>query len=261
MKLAISNIAWIAEQDVEVYKLMQRYGYSGLEIAPTRILPESPYDKIESIQKWFEDVKDTYGFCVPSMQSIWYGRTEKIFGTPEERKILLDYTKKAIDFASAIGCKNLVFGCPRNRVIGSEDNEEIAIGFFRELGDYAFEKGTVVGMEANPPMYQTNYINDTKSALRLIKKVDSKGFLLNLDVGTMIENKEDVSELCGQIKYVNHVHISEPGLKKIEQREMHCALNELLQKEGYDGFVSVEMAKQPELDAIREVLEYVEEVF
>lgn len=52
-----------------------------------------------------------------SMQSIWYGRTEKLFGTEEERNLLLDYTKSAVDFAAAIGCKNLVFGCPKNRCI------------------------------------------------------------------------------------------------------------------------------------------------
>ena len=43
------------------------------------------------------DIKKNEGFTVPSMQSIWFGRQEKIFGTLEERKILVEYTKKAID--------------------------------------------------------------------------------------------------------------------------------------------------------------------
>lgn len=37
MKLSISNIGWDAEQDEAVYRLMGAYGFSGLEIAPTRI--------------------------------------------------------------------------------------------------------------------------------------------------------------------------------------------------------------------------------
>lgn len=99
---------------------------------------------------------------------------------------MLDYTKKAIDFAAAIGCKNLVFGCPRNRSLPAGADESVAVAFFKELGEYAYSKGTAIGMEANPPIYNTNYINDTKSALELIEQVDSKGFKLNLDVGTRI---------------------------------------------------------------------------
>ena len=45
MKLSISNIAWDGSQDGKVYELMIWYGYSGLEIAPTRIFPEAPYSK------------------------------------------------------------------------------------------------------------------------------------------------------------------------------------------------------------------------
>ena len=62
----------------------------------------------------------------------------------EERKILVDYTKKAIDFANRISCKNLVFGCPKNRVSKNENNNDIAISFFRELGEYAKLKNTVL---------------------------------------------------------------------------------------------------------------------
>ena len=43
------------------------------------------------------------------MQSIWFRRQEMLFGTEEERKVLVDYTKKAIDFAAAVGCEMVCF--------------------------------------------------------------------------------------------------------------------------------------------------------
>ena len=45
------------------------------------------------------------------MQSIFYGRTEKIFQSQKERKDLIEYTKKAIDFAEYISFdkKNEIF--------------------------------------------------------------------------------------------------------------------------------------------------------
>ena len=117
MKLAISNIAWTDEQDATMYEQMKRIGFEGLEIAPTRIFPQNPYDDLNRAGNWQQELKNKYGFCVPSMQSIWFGRQEKIFGSDMEREQLVFYTKKAIDFAQVIGCRNLVFGCPRNRVV------------------------------------------------------------------------------------------------------------------------------------------------
>lgn len=261
MQLSVSNIAWDKELDEEIYSMMKSYGYSGLEIAPTRIFPKVPYDKLEKAKAWSDMLKKQYGFVVPSMQSIWFGRQEKLFENDEDRRILNNYTKKAIDFASTIGCENLVFGCPRNRNIPDGADSEIAVEFFRGLGDYAATHGTVIGMEANPPIYNTNYINDTGAAIALIKQVDSKGFLLNLDVGTMIQNREDVSELEGNVYLINHIHISEPQLKPIEERELHIELKKILLKEGYDGFISIEMGKVDDVSVMDKIMQYVRGVF
>ena len=261
MNLSISNIAWSEENDNAVYDLMKKYDFMGLEIAPTRIFPENPYDRCGEAKEWAENLKSDFGFSVPSIQSIWYGRNEKLFGSEEDRQALVDYTKKAIDFAEIIGCKNLVFGCPRNRNLPDGADKSIAISFFKEIGDYAAEHNTVIGMEANPPIYNTNYINDTKSAVELIKKVQSDGFKLNLDVGTMIENGEIVDILHGNEHLINHVHISEPGLKPIEKRELHAELATLLRDCCYSNFVSIEIGRQDDINNILKIMDYVREVF
>lgn len=261
MKFSISNIGWSNENDNNVYELMKNNGFSGLEIAPTRIFPEGPYQDLNAAKEWSRSIQSKYGFIIPSMQSIWYGRTEKVFGTKEEKSTLLNYTKKAIDFAEVIGCSNLVFGCPRNRSIQDGFNAEEAIPFFRQISDYAFEHNCVIAMEANPPIYNTNFLNTTKQALEFIKIVNSDGFLLNLDVGTMIENEEKVSVLDGNEKYIHHVHISEPRLKPIEKRKLHNQLADLLKEIGYDGYVSIEVGNQDNIEAISSMMEYVKNVF
>lgn len=257
MNWSISNIAWQSGDDREAYKLMQKYDFTGLEIAPTRIFPNTPYDNIENAQKWADGLKKEYSFSIPSMQSIWYGRQESIFGSEEERKALFKYTQKAIDFAAAIGCKNLVFGCPKNRNKPDGANEEIAVKFFRAIGSYAAEKGTTIGMEANPSIYNTNYVNNTITAIDLIEKVNSPGFKLNLDVGTMIYNGESVSVLQRYVHLINHVHISEPYLKPICERTLHGELIELLRSEGYCGYVSVEMGNIGNVSIIENTLQYI----
>lgn len=261
MNLSISNIGWKIENDNCVYNMMKEKGFRGLEIAPTRIFPDKPYEKIDEASRWSRELFEQKGFVIPSMQSIWYGKSEMIFGTDSERKILLEYTKSAIDFASAIGCKNLVFGCPRNRNKPEGADEDIAVLFFKEIGDYAFSKKTVVGMEANPPIYNTNYINRTSEAIELIERVDSKGFKLNLDLGTVICLEESLEILDGKYNLINHVHISEPGLKPIERRDIHNVLRDKLHDNNYQGFVSIEMGTCDDLMIIEKSLDYISGIF
>lgn len=261
MKLSISNIAWTTELDTEVYRMMERNGFTGLEIAPTRIFPENPYGDLHRARQWKKDMEEWYGFGIPSMQSIWFGRQEKLFGNEKEREALLQYTFRAIEFAEAIGCGNLVFGCPKNRNLPKGADEKEALPFWKQIGEYAAKRGTAIAMEANPPIYGTNYINGTKEALALVERVDLPGFLLNLDVGTMIENKEDMSLLAGKVSLINHVHISEPGLSPIKRRGLHSELADCLKEEGYDGFVSIEMGKGENVAALEEIMQYVKEIF
>jgi len=260
MKLSISNIAWSKENDDKVYEFMRELGYSGLEIAPTRIFEEQPYQKLGEASKFRTNLKENIGLSISSMQSLWYGRKEEIFGSIQERKVLLAYTKQAIDFARELECGNLVFGCPKNRNTHSKEDFEIGIEFFSELADYAVSKDTVIGFEANPVIYGTNYMNDTLSVIELIEAVNSPGLMLNLDLGTMIYNKEDAGILCGKADLINHVHISEPNLKAIEKRNLHREVIEILTKEGYNRYISIEMQKLDDLTLLYDIMSYVKEV-
>ena len=155
--LSISNIAWSEDKDELVYKLMKKYGFVGLEIAPTRVVGANPYDKLDEVKEWNQKIKMNYGFDISSMQSIWYGRKENLFGTDEEYMELVNYTKKLIEFAQVISCKNIVFGCPKNRVIKKDMDKKKGIEFFELISDYAYKHNTVIALEANPIIYKTNY--------------------------------------------------------------------------------------------------------
>lgn len=262
MKLSISNIAWAAENDVEMYQFLKEIGYNGLEIAPTRIYPEAPYDKIEEAKEWAASLEENYGLVIPSMQSIWYGHTEKTFGTKEERQVLIDYTKKAILFAEVIGCKNLVFGNPKNR-----DTEDlvsvmpIAIDFFKEIGDYALEHNTIVALEPNPTIYNTRFMNYTEQAVEMAYKSSSEGIKVNVDLGTIICNEEDINYLKQIPEYINHVHISEPGLNLIEKRELHKQLFSILEEIGYNRFVSIEMGNKGNQDTVKSIINLIKKEY
>jgi len=243
MKLSISNIAWEKADDNQMYLNMKNLGFSGIEIAPTRLFGSTPYDNLSDAAMFSKALYQEFGLSVCSMQSIWFGITERLFGSKEERLFLVEYTKKAIDFAAVMSCPNLVFGCPKNRYFIEGSSIELAHDFFCDLGNYAASKGTVLALEANPVIYNTNFINTTKEAIELVKRVDSKGFRVNLDLGTVIYNKEDISSLRNDFKYINHIHISEPNLLPLEQRKLHNEVMLMATDFGYNGYFSIEIGK------------------
>lgn len=260
MKLAVSNIAWSSQDDGAMLSYLSAHGCTGLEIAPTRIFPETPYEKLAEAQGFSERLWHHHHLCVASMQSIWYGRQEALFGTEEERAALLAYTKQTIAFAAAMHCTNLVFGCPRNRARNGRDDAPV-LAFFRAVADAAARAGVVFSLEANPPIYHTDYLNRTAEVLDLVERIHSPGLRMNLDLGTMVENEETASLLEGRVHLIHHVHLSEPYLKPIVRRALHADVADVLRSEGYDGFVSLEMRRQDALAPVQAAVTYLGEVF
>lgn len=261
MKLSISNIAWDISKDDEIYILMKKYGYIGLEIAPTRIVStEQPYSK-ENITKAKQILENT-GFEIPSAQSILYGKNEKLFGSEEERARLLNYLYKAIDYAEAVNCNNLVFGSPKNRVINDIAKEyNIAVDFFNKAGNYASNKNVIIAIEANPKIYGTNFINDTYAAFQFVKDINNTAIKINYDLGTVIENNENINDIEKFIEEINHIHISEPYLELIKERNIHKKLFNILKSNNYEKYISIEMKKQDNILDVKNTLKYISGIF
>lgn len=259
MNLSISNIAWKAEYDSEMYKYLETTGFNGLEIAPTRIFPENPYDHLSEAKEYVLQLKNEFGLVISSMQSIWYSRKENIFTSNVERKLLTDYTRKACVFANTIGCKNLVFGNPRNRdtldIIG---NYPKAIDFFHAIGEIALENDTIIAIEPNPIIYNTHFINYTEQAVELVNKANSAGVKVNFDLGSVIYNGEDIRYLETITEYVNHIHISEPFLKPIlKRKQIHTFVINIARNLLPNHFISIEMSNTESLEDVKRAMEYI----
>lgn len=259
MKLSASNIAWTVEQDKQVYDLLASLHFEGIEAAPTRILQQQPYLHPDAAAEFAKKLAAD-GFCVPSMQSIWFGRTENIFGGKEEQRTLYEYTCLAIEFAAAACCPSLVFGCPKNRAMPQGARPEDAAPFFRETAAFAAAHGVMLALEANPAIYGTNFLNTTAEAFAYARYLDCPGISVNLDFGTILQNRETLNGVAEAISLVSHVHISEPYLAPVAVRPQHQQLAALLRDKSYDKFVSLEM-KTAEMPQLQNTLKYLAEVF
>jgi len=247
MKISISNIAWKKQETNKALKILKQKGITNIDVAPTLL-----FDSIDNLTKEeIKKVKEKYqreGFTMVAMQSLLYGLQPcSIFGGEEERDEIIFYLKKVFFIAQELGIKNLVFGSPKNRHIEeeSEDNERVAIDFFRKLSEIAYTFGINICLEANPKEYDCNFITNTFEAVDFIKKVDRMNFKLNLDISTIILNNSNLKDVIQYAKeYIEHVHISFPYLKGISEIN-HKLISKLLKEINYNGYVSLEMKPNP----------------
>ncbi|WP_150465676.1 sugar phosphate isomerase/epimerase family protein [Francisella sp. SYW-2] len=257
MKLAISNIAWNDSHQF-YYSQMQKFGFTGLEIAPTKF-SDNPYDNL-AIAEQVKNELLQYKLSVVSMQSLLFGTDNlNLFKSKESRAELKNYLKKAIVYAEVIGCPVLVFGNPKNRIMqDSTIDYDIAISFFKELGDFAAKHNTCLCIEPNPTEYGTNFINSLSEADKLVNGVKSDGFAMIVDSSTMMINGNSPKDILPVIENTKHIHISMPFLKPLNKeyesnKKWILEFINTIKNSGFNEYVSIEMANVSKDDVLESI--------
>ena len=190
------------------------------------------------------------GIEISSMQALLFGRPDLvIFGSAQARSATLDYLKDIIRLGGLLGAQALVFGSPKNRLVGEmprTEANEIACEFFHEIGVAAAEHGTAFCIEPNPEDYGCDFVTNSTQGRELVAAVNHPGFCLHLDAAGMTMSQEAVeTELANSIPGICHFHISEPGLKPVGTGAVdHAVFARSLRQLGYDRWYSIEMAAQ-----------------
>ncbi|MGL4676061.1 MAG: hypothetical protein ACRCWI_00115 [Brevinema sp.] len=213
MQLCISSLAWDNTDRLFVYQLLQKLSIPYLEIVLSKFTSnvfDEPLDfYLEKKQEW-----ESFGLQALSLQSIHFGIDNAfLFGTEKQKNNLLLATKKIINIASVLGITNLVFGSPKLRIIPTEGSSTTPISFFDELNQYAHKKNCFINIEANSHQYGTNFLTTTNSVKEFISTHSWSNIGINLDLSTIILEKENITDLFQDIHHVNHAHISIPFLK------------------------------------------------
>jgi D-psicose/D-tagatose/L-ribulose 3-epimerase len=166
----------------------------------------------------------------------------------EEREVGVSYLQHCIDVAQELGSPTVagpfysaVGRCwrssPEER---ASDIRQIA-GILRELGDYARDRGIVLGIETLN-RFETSLLNTTEQALELIDEVDHPSVGLALDLFHLgIEEKNLGDALRAAGSQLKHLQLAEndrgtPGTGQLDWPGVAEALHDI----GYDGRVVIE---------------------
>ena len=258
MKLAISNIAWSAAEESLIADRLQEQRIAGVEIAPTMIWP-SPLDASRDDMRRYRGFWAQRGIQIVALQALLYGRPElTIFDNDAQRRETLKYLGQIMSLGAVLGARSLVFGSPKNRQVKNlpaETVEEIALEFFHAAGEIAVLHDVVLCIEPNPVQYECDFVTNSAEALSLVRKVNHRGFGLHLDTAALLLSEENVSDVLARCAgALCHFHASEPYLAPLGQGGVEPqVIGGLLKGVDYPNWVSVEMRRNPAVDAAVEI--------
>lgn len=263
MNIAISNIAWRKDEDEAVAQLLGELGLDKIEIAPTRLFDvplEATDTEIAAVVRWWKE----RGISLVAGQSLLFGTENlNIFGSAEVREQTKQYLMGIIELAGKLGLGPLVFGSPKNRLIGemnSDEAMEIARDFFTVMGEAAQANGTTFCIEPNPIDYSCDFVTNAQEGIDFVRMVNNPGFRLHLDIAGMTLAGDDISAMVRASKDVlAHSHISAPMLgdvpdDSVDYDSFFSALNEI----GFTGMRSIEMRPMDgsNLERVRAAVEF-----
>lgn len=262
MRLAISNIAWDISEDEEVAQLLSRYGIDAIDVAPGKYFPDlanATNQDMTRVKTWWSE----RGIEITGMQALLFGTTGlNIFGPDRVQEAMLAHLSMVCRVGAGLAATRLVFGSPKNRDrFGLNDQQamDIAVPFFRRLGDIAESHGIIVCLEPNPPCYGANFMTTSIETAGVVAHVAHPAIKMQLDTGALTINDEDAaSVLVDCVQLIGHVHASEPGLVPLgdggtDHRKIRAALECYLP----DHVISLEMVatqNEPHLDSIERAL-------
>ncbi|MEI2829313.1 sugar phosphate isomerase/epimerase family protein [Pseudomonas mosselii] len=262
MRLAISNIAWDTVEDEDVAMLLQRFAVDAIDIAPGKYFPapnKATDEDIATVKQWWA----TRGIEITGMQALLFGTTGlNVFGSTESQTALLDHLAAVCRIAAGLGATRLVFGSPRNRDRGNlsdQETLEVAVAFFRKLGDIAQDQGVIICLEPNPTCYGANFMTSSEETAQVVRQVSHPAIRMQLDTGALTINEEDsVSVLHSYGALIGHVHASEPNLLPLgDGSTPHDRIAMSLRHHLPDHVVSIEMLatkEEPHAQSIERAL-------
>ena len=267
MKIAVSNIAWPAENDAEAYATLQAHGISALEVAPSRRWPHWKGIGEASIAEYRQTLAGE-GLSVFSLQAILFQQPDlRLFGTDADRAALDRHLRFCADLAVGLGASCAVFGAPKNRDKGSltlDEAFDIAVPFFTSVGEHFASQGVFIGFEANPVDYGCNFGTHARDAARLVRAVASPGFRLHLDTACMHLAGEAAAELITEnADILGHFHASQPHLGTFaDPLASHQPAAAALSAIGYKGWCVLEMrAAEPPIPALDQAVSHLRSTY
>jgi len=276
--LAFSTNAYTNYSLPEAVDRIADHGYAGVELlgdAPHAYFPEFDDEDRRAVTAALDgtdlavsnvNANTAMGYYDDAPPSAFF-EPSVITADDELRAWRVDYTKRAVDLAAAVGSPAVCLATGRP-LPGNppERAREYLEESLSEILDYAEPRGVEVGIEFEPELL----IECTDEVLALIEELDRDALGVNLDLGHAAVYGEDLADTIERSAgHITGIHLEDivggrrgkhyhriPGEGDLDFAAVFDALDDV----GYDGFVTMELYTYPDEPdrAARESMERLE---
>lgn len=256
-QLAVSNLCWKPEDTIKILNQLNKYGVRFIELAPTKILGFKSFKDLRFAKIYKEFLQSNYDIKVVSLQSIMFNTDLEIFDT-KNRRMVIRHFKDVFKFAYAIGARIVVLGSPSHRKLNNKQSPIDTVDLIQTLSSYSKTYNIKLLIEPNPIVYNSNFITSNIEALNYISNYKINDLYINLDLGSVKLNSEDLSLMSNDFfNLVKHVHISEPYLEQIRFDKNIVSSISTLKKMEFNGFISIESKELSFMDFSNMLIEMI----
>jgi sugar phosphate isomerase/epimerase len=246
MNLSVSNIIWEkgADKFESFLQTLLKNSIYSVELSLNSIFPE-PKTITDKELSWLSSLLCDYNISISALHSLTYTRPDlEIFGTSEKKQELIDYILMYDEIASALKTKNLVFGSAQARKLHDHSKKEATQIF----SDFLVQLDTRLKhslFHIEPlPYNQCEYLHTFLEGVSLVDTIQQLQHIsIQLDIKSILENGESLSQIFQHSHYIQHIHTSEPGFMEASERyaPFYEELRNHLSEINYSGYISAEV--------------------
>ncbi len=244
MPYAISNIALPAYDHLDDLPLIAACGYTGLEVAPSRIWEDTwnglHAEEVAAYRKAVENA----GLEIVGLHSLVFDHPElQLFGDADSVAATRAFMIHLSAVCRDLGGRTLIWGGGRKRgAVPTDDAFSRAVSFMTDVCTRTAGHGTIFCFEPLGPK-DSDFVNGLGEARAIVEAVGQTNLRLQIDAKALVENNEvEQSIFDGAADMLVHVHANEPGLNVLGRSGEidHTAIGAMLANIGYQGYVSAE---------------------
>ncbi len=213
------------------------FDYVELPLAQIMGLSEGEFTSLK-------DSVDSSGLKCEACNNFFPGHI-RLTGDGVDYRKIEEYLAKALERASLLGAKVIVFGSSKSKNVPEGYPVDKAwsqlVEFLRFIDPFVTAKGMTVVIEPICKL-ESNLINTAAEGFRLSRAVDRRTIKLLVDYYHLVMEEEDPEVVLRAGSYIQHIHFANPAgrVYPTDREDGYVRFVNLLKQIGYEGRISVE---------------------
>ena len=215
----ISNLAWNNKDLKSIIKLINKYKFDGIDIAPLKILNNWNHieQKFQKLSLVFKNKK----IKINALQGIFYKTNLNIFEDYNNNfQNIFDHITKIIKLCKILRCKKIIIGStdfrnPKN--LPKKKAKMIFLNFLKKSSKLLKKHKIYFCVETIPMQYNEKFIYNINTLSKIIKGTNSKWIKINFDTSLFHHKNMNKLLFLKNARLIQNIQITEKNFNYFDK--------------------------------------------